>query len=146
MVPRCVYGERLSPNEPMKALGDCRLYTFVDTAYLKGRAPAELARQLCDGGADLVQLRAKGATPDEVRRLAETILPVTEKAGVGLVINDHPQVALEVGGARCHLRQEDLFESRLRQPRQRRGSTKRVMRGLSTHAPEQAQRATKSAP
>ena len=146
MVPRCVYGERLSPNEPMKALGDCRLYTFVDTAYLKGRAPAELARQLCDGGADLVQLRAKGATPDEVRRLAETILPVTEKAGVGLVINDHPQVALEVGAPLCHLGQEDFFESGFTQATQVTGSPKRVMLGLSTHAPEQAQRAIKAVP
>jgi thiamine-phosphate pyrophosphorylase len=61
----------------MKFLGDCRLYTFVDTAYMHGRAAAEIARQLCDGGADLVQLRAKGAAPDEVRRLAEAILPIT---------------------------------------------------------------------
>ena len=61
----------------MKALADCRLYTFVDTLYLAGRAPEEVARQLCDGGADLVQLRAKDRPVDEVQRMAEAILPVT---------------------------------------------------------------------
>jgi thiamine-phosphate pyrophosphorylase len=130
----------------MKALGDCRLYTFVDTAYLHGRAPAEVARQLCDGGADLVQLRAKGATPAEVRRLAELILPVTQKADVGLVINDHAQVALEVGAPLCHLGQEDFFERGFTQAAQVTGCPKQVMLGLSTHASEQAQRALKASP
>jgi len=35
----------------MKPLGDCKLYTFVDTAYLRGRAPELVAQQLCDGAA-----------------------------------------------------------------------------------------------
>ncbi|HEU0011832.1 MAG TPA: thiamine phosphate synthase [Verrucomicrobiae bacterium] len=130
----------------MKPLGDCRLYTFVDTAYLNGRAPAEVARQLCDGGADLVQLRAKGAAPDEVRRLAEAILPVTEKAGAGLVINDHPRIALEIGAPLCHLGQEDFFEGGFTRAEQVTGCPKRMMLGLSTHAPEQAQRALKAGP
>ena len=28
----------------MKPLDDCRLYAFVDTAYLSGRAPEKLSR------------------------------------------------------------------------------------------------------
>ena len=130
----------------MKPLGDCRLYAFVDMAYLNGRAPAAVARQLCDGGADLVQLRAKGAAPDEVRRLAEAILPVTEKAGAGLVINDHPRIALEIGAPLCHLGQEDFFESGFTHASQVTGCPKRMMLGLSTHAPAQAQRALKAEP
>ena len=86
-------------------------YTFVDTAYLHGRAPEKVAQQLCDGGSDLIQLRAKGASPDEIRRLAETILPITRRAGVGLVINDHLAVARDVGAEFCHLGQEDFFEA-----------------------------------
>ena len=43
----------------MKPLSDCKLYAFVDTAYLHGRAPEVVAQQLCDGGADLIQLRAR---------------------------------------------------------------------------------------
>ena len=39
----------------MKPLADCRLYAFVDSAYLNGRSPAELAQLLVDGGADILQ-------------------------------------------------------------------------------------------
>ena len=92
----------------MKPLAECRLYTFVDTAYLQGRAPGDVARALCDGGSDIIQLRAKGSTPEAVHRLAESILPVTRSAAVPLVINDHPQVACAVGAEFCHLGQEDL--------------------------------------
>src|SRR5262245_27481483 len=38
-------------TDAMKSLSDCRLYTFIDTAYLKGRSPAIVADQLCLGGA-----------------------------------------------------------------------------------------------
>ena len=125
----------------MKLLGDCKLYAFVDTAYLHGRAPELVARQLCDGGADLIQLRAKTSTPEEIRRMAQAILPITRRANVGLVINDHLSIAREVGAEFCHLGQEDFFDagcthvSALRTPH----SALRV--GLSSHAPAQAQRA-----
>src|ERR1700758_4594295 len=96
---------------PMKPLSDCRLYTFVDTAYLHGRAPELVAQQLCDGGSDLIQLRAKKSTAAETRVMAEKILPVTRRAGVGLVINDHPDIARGLGAEFCHLGQEDFFDA-----------------------------------
>ncbi len=96
---------------PMKPLSECVLYTFVDTGYLRGRAPETVAQALCDGGSDLIQLRAKNSTPEEVRRMARAILPVTRRAGIGLVINDHLAIARELGAEYCHLGQEDFFEA-----------------------------------
>ena len=93
----------------MKSLADCRLYAFVDTAYLHGRPPEIVAQQLCDGGADLIQLRAKTSTPGEIRRMAGLILPITRRANVGLVINDYPEIARDLGAELCHLGQEDFF-------------------------------------
>ena len=81
----------------MKPLADCKLYTFVDTAYLHGRAPEMVAQQLCDGGSDLIQLRAKNSSPEEITALAEKILPITRRAGVGLVINDYLEIAQAIG-------------------------------------------------
>lgn len=130
----------------MKPLADCRLYTFVDTAYLRGRDPAVVAQELCAGGADLVQLRAKEATPDTIRRLAERLLPITHPAGVGLVINDHPRIALQVGAPFCHLGQEDFFQAGYRMAVQVTGCPKQMRLGLSTHAPEQAERAMRAEP
>ena len=93
----------------MKPLTDCKLYAFLDTSYLHGRAPEAVAQQLCDGGADLIQLRAKISSPEEIRRMATAILPIVRKANVGLVINDHFPIAGEVGAEFCHLGQEDFL-------------------------------------
>ena len=125
----------------MKSLSECRLYAFVDTAYLNGRAPELIARQLCDGGADLVQLRAKKSSVEEVRRMAETILPITRSANVGLVINDHLQIARDIGAEFCHLGQEDFFDTGHEHVKELRMPNAECRIGLSTHAPEQAQRA-----
>jgi thiamine-phosphate pyrophosphorylase len=148
----------------MKSLADCRLYTFVDTGFLHGRTPEWVAQQLCDGGSDLIQLRAKTSSPAEVRSMAERILPITRRAGVGLVINDHLEVARAVGAEFCHLGQEDFFEAGYRRVAEIRNPNIEIRKsnfeggnpesedkraeagtglriGLSTHAPAEAQRA-----
>ncbi|MGH7973078.1 MAG: thiamine phosphate synthase [Limisphaerales bacterium] len=132
----------------MRPLSECRLYAFVDTAYLHGRAPEKVAEQLCDGGADLIQLRAKQLPAEEIRRTAEALLAITSKAGVGLVVNDHPGIALDVGAPYCHLGQEDFFDAgyaHVSEVVKQVGSSSRSLPelriGLSTHAPEQALRA-----
>src|ERR1041384_803548 len=130
----------------MKPLGQCRLYTFVDAAYLDGRDPVEIARQLCAGGSDLVQLRAKDWPPERIRRVAEALLPVTEAAGVGLVINDHPDIARAVGAPLCHLGQEDFFDAGPTHLSQLSTPNSQLRFGLSTHAPDQATRALAAGP
>jgi thiamine-phosphate pyrophosphorylase len=130
----------------VKPLLACQLYAFVDAAYLDGRDPAELARRLCAGGADLVQWRAKGWPPDRILRVAEVLQPICHAAGVWLVVNDHPEIARAVGAPLCHLGQEDFFE---------RGWTRAADLvlgsgegglGLSTHSAEDAERALRAGP
>jgi thiamine-phosphate pyrophosphorylase len=124
----------------MKPLAQCRLYSFIDTAYLRGRDPADVARRLCLGGSDLVQLRAKKSPPAEIRRLAAAILPILRDANVGLVINDYYDIARETGAELCHLGQEDFAGF------SRPGGPSAPGIGLSTHAPEQAVRALAAEP
>jgi thiamine-phosphate pyrophosphorylase len=128
----------------MKPLSDCLLYGFVDTAYLHGRAPELVARQLCEGGADLIQLRAKNSSVEEVRRMAEAIVPITRAANVGLVLNDHLDIAREVGAEFCHLGQEDFFDAGHRHVNELKIENSKLKIGLSTHAPEQARRAVEA--
>jgi thiamine-phosphate pyrophosphorylase len=130
----------------MKPLADCKLYTFVDTAYLHGRAPELVARQLCDGGSDLIQLRAKNSPPEEIRAMAEKILPVTGRANVGLVINDYLEIACEVGAEFCHLGQEDFFDAGCKNVSELKIQDSKLKIGLSTHSPEQARRALAAGP
>jgi thiamine-phosphate pyrophosphorylase len=128
----------------VKPLADCQLYTFVDTAYLHGRAPELVAQQLCDGGSDLIQLRAKNSPPDDLRRMAEKVLPITRRANVGLVINDHLDLAKEIGAELCHLGQEDFFDAGHTHIAELLAGNCPLRIGLSTHAPAQAQRALAS--
>ena len=125
----------------MKALADCRLYTFVDTACLRGRDAAEVTRQLCDGGSDIIQLRAKNESREAITDLATRILPITRAAGVPLVINDYPDIARSVGAACVHLGQEDFFDPGLTHRSQLAALDSQIQLGLSSHAPDQAQRA-----
>jgi thiamine-phosphate pyrophosphorylase len=118
----------------MKALTACSLYTFVDTAYLRGCDPVEVARELCAGGSDVIQLRAKNLPLKEIAAMGAGILKVTNDAGIPLVINDHPEIARDIGAPLAHLGQEDFFDAAVRRvPGQ--------AIGLSTHAPPQAERA-----
>ena len=128
----------------LKPLSDCSLYTFIDSAYLDGRRPAELARQLCDGGADIIQLRAKDRPAADLLTWSREVLPITRQAGVWLVINDHPEVAKEVGADCLHLGQEDFFDSDFQLAREVTGG--QFALGLSTHTPDQCLRAIAAKP
>jgi thiamine-phosphate pyrophosphorylase len=130
----------------VRQLADCRLYSIIDTAWLHGRQPKEIAQVLCEGGSDLIQLRAKSSSCDEIRRLAESILPVTRQFGIGLVINDFPEIAAQVGADLCHLGQEDFFDARHLRANDITGRPPRFKLGLSTHAPDQALRAIRAEP
>ncbi len=123
----------------MKTFADARLYTFVDTAYLHGRSPALVTQQLCDGGSDVIQLRAKKETRAEVLRMAEAIVPITRAANVPLVINDYIDVAQETGAECVHLGQEDFFDTGFTHRSHLSPLTSHL--GLSSHSPEQAERA-----
>ena len=135
----------------MKRLDSALLYAFVDTTYLDGRSPGLIAGQLCDGGADIVQLRAKDLTRDAIRAMALEILPVTRAAGVPLVINDDWEMACELGAEIAHLGQEDFFDAGHVHGRDLPGAGSAgpgeiPALGLSTHGPEQAARALKAEP
>jgi thiamine-phosphate pyrophosphorylase len=117
----------------MKRIDDCRLYGILDLGYV---APANLLRMAADmveGGVDIVQLRAKGFIPDDVRWFAEQIHPITSAAKVPLVINDYPEVASGIGAEGAHVGQDDVSVERAREL-----AGYRTMIGKSTHSLAQA--------
>ena len=76
--------------------------------------------------------------------MAQSIRSVTRAAGVGLVINDYPSLAREVGADLCHLGQEDFFGTGFTHADQVRPPGSQLGIGLSTHRPEEAQRAVQA--
>jgi thiamine-phosphate pyrophosphorylase len=120
-----------------------------------------VAQQLCDGGADLIQLRAKHSSPGEIRQMAEKILPITQRANTALVVNDHLEIARDLNAEFCHLGQEDFFDAGHKSVSELKGRDTALRRppgapggrvrpelkiGLSTHSPEQAKRALAAGP
>jgi thiamine-phosphate pyrophosphorylase len=73
--------------------------------------------------------------------MAETIIPITKRANAGLVINDHLEIAREIGAEFCHLGQEDFFDAGHKHVSELKTQNSKLKIGLSTHAPAQAQRA-----
>lgn len=113
-----------------------RLYVIVDHAALGGRDPARVAAAAVRGGADVIQLRAKGVGVPDVAALARQLLAVTRPAGIPLIINDHAEVALAVGAEGVHLGQDDAPLSRVRTL-----LSPTAILGKSTHSLAQAQAA-----
>ena len=79
-----------------------------DASFLRG-----LARVL-DSGAKLVQLRGKQVAPVRLRMLAQAARELAAKAGAGLLINSHIDLAQELALDGVHLPVAELMRSRLR--------------------------------
>ena len=113
-----------------------KLYAILDLGYV---APADLiatAMKLIAGGADLLQLRAKGCEMAEIRDVAKEILPICRATGVPFIINDFPELAAELDADGVHIGQDD---GPLTAARETVGPGKII--GRSTHSIMQARAA-----
>jgi len=90
------------------------LYGILDTGYLPPEQFVVAARELIAGGAGILQIRAKRETAPEIEALARAVNPVTQAAGVPLIINDFAEIAAAVGCAGVHVGQEDAAIERAR--------------------------------
>jgi thiamine-phosphate pyrophosphorylase len=86
----------------------CRLYLITPPA-LEPRSFAEtLKSALAAGDVATLQLRLKDVTDDDIRRAAETLMPITQSAGVAFLLNDWPDLAVELGADGVHIGQDDM--------------------------------------
>ncbi len=112
------------------------LHVLVDDAPHWKRDPVEQAGAACRGGAQVIQLRAKGATDREALAWARAIRALTRRSGVAFLVNDRFDLALAAEADGVHLGQEDLPPARIPEPERAR-----LWIGRSTHSLEQARRA-----
>jgi thiamine-phosphate pyrophosphorylase len=110
-----------------------RLYAIVGPEG--GRDPVELAQDVLDGGARIVQLRWKSGPAGDVLRAAERIRELTRRAGAWLILNDRLDVALACDADGVHLGQMDL------PARPARRLLGELVLGISTHDVAQAREA-----
>lgn len=114
-----------------------KLYPLTD-ARLSGLAHAEQVRRLAAGGARLVQLREKHASPREFCAAAAAAVALARQLGVVLIVNDRADIALAARAGGVHLGQDDLDPAAAR-----RLLGDDLIIGYSTHNLEQARAAAR---
>jgi len=108
------------------------LYAILDPEQTKGLDGIIVLRRLLEGGAGIVQLRAKIMAPGDFLALAREARALSQAHGCKLIVNDRVDIALACDADGVHLGQEDLPL----------GAARKLMAqkliGISTHSVEQA--------
>ena len=125
----------------MKLLSECRLYGILDTGYVERERLVPVLRTLIQGGIDLLQLRAKKQTREEILTIARELAPICREAGIPFILNDHPELVQEAGADGAHVGQDDLSVAEAR-----RLAGEGALIGKSTHSLGQALSAALEAP
>ena len=115
---------------------DWKLYAILDLGYVAESDRVATTLKLIAGGADVLQLRAKGREIGEIRDVAKEIFPICRATGVPFIINDYAELAAELDADGVHIGQDD---GPLAAAREMIGSGKII--GRSTHSLAQARAA-----
>ena len=92
----------------------CRLYLVTPPAIDLGRFPDLLAAALDAGDVASVQLRLKDCGDDAIRHAADALRPVVQRRDRAFILNDRPDLALEMGCDGVHIGQDDMDYSAAR--------------------------------
>jgi len=117
----------------MMSLNDARLYGIIDLGYIEESDIARVAEQMVQAGVDLIQLRGKGKSIDELADLAAKLHELTARSSTSLIVNDYGEIAGQVPVEGVHVGQDD-------DPIEltRRKAGREIVVGKSTHSLEQA--------
>jgi len=91
---------------------------------------------MIEGGVDLIQLRGKQQSVDELGDLADQLHEITSAASIPLIINDHAEIARNIQVEGLHVGQDD---DTVAHARKKAGCE--LIVGKSTHGLEQAAQA-----
>ena len=91
---------------------------------------ATFLHAVLEGGVDVVQLREKELPASQQVQMASVMRPICAHFGVPFVMNDRPDLALEVGADGVHVGQDDISVEACR-----RLLGDEAIVGLSTHSP-----------
>ena len=119
-----------------------RLYVLITTGPDDPPSRVlDLAAQCAHGGADCLQLRAKGITDDRLFALAQDFVKVCTERNVISIINDRTDIAVAADADGVHLGQNDLGIAQARKLQK-----KPMIFGISTHSLDQLDGAIEQIP
>lgn len=84
------------------------LYAILDPEQMQGQPPETVLLELLQGGAKIVQLRAKIMPPRDMLELARKARAITRRYDCRLIVNDRIDIAIACDADGAHLGQEDL--------------------------------------
>jgi thiamine-phosphate pyrophosphorylase len=84
------------------------LYVILDRQFLAGRDELDIAGQIIEGGARVIQLRDKQNKKGELLLIAQKLKELCSQASVLFIINDYLDLAMAVDADGLHIGQEDL--------------------------------------
>jgi thiamine-phosphate pyrophosphorylase len=84
------------------------LYVIIDPDACRGRRAVDVARQVVEGGASIVQWRDKRRDKGDQLADARAIAALCREAGAICIINDHIDLAIAARADGVHLGQHDL--------------------------------------
>src|SRR3954463_9071004 len=116
-----------APDERKTRLNSARLYLVIEAGAARSVVPEALA-----GGVDIVQLREKDASDEEIVATGRWLGEACDEAGALLIVNDRPDLALACDADGVHVGQEDEAPASVRET-----VGPDMLIGLSTHSPEQ---------
>jgi thiamine-phosphate pyrophosphorylase len=114
-----------------------QIYPITDVSAA-GLSHLEQCKRLVEGGAEIIQLREKYASPRQFYEVARDVLALAEERNVRIIINDRADIAYVLKAGGVHLGQDDLPPAAAR-----RLLGKKAVIGFSTHSVEQAAAAVK---
>jgi thiamine-phosphate pyrophosphorylase len=112
------------------------LYVIIDESLVPSRNIQMIFEEAVDGGADVVQFRAKRFSKRQYYETALGLLPIARHYNVPFFVNDHLDIALALPSDGIHLGQNDLPCNAAR-----RLLPDKILLGVSTHSEEQAAKA-----
>ena len=91
------------------------LYVILDSSY-GGDLLIRLAQKTLAGGARIFQLRCKGLETEEVLSLGKKLMRIIKQVDNSIfIINDDPNICLELGADGVHLGREDMSPIKARE-------------------------------
>jgi thiamine-phosphate pyrophosphorylase len=97
---------KISRRDKMERISG--LYVILDRQFLAGKDELDVAGQIIEGGARVIQLRDKQSKKGELLLVAQKLKKLCSQAGILFIINDYLDLAMAIDADGLHIGQEDL--------------------------------------
>jgi len=123
----------------MRKINNYSLYLVISEEYGMGRDALEIARHAIAGGTDILQMREKNRSVQDLVGLGKDIAALCRQEDRMFIVNDNPMLAKRVDADGVHLGQGDMTRFTIKMARDAIGPDRVI--GVSTHSLDQFKKA-----